>query len=140
MFFVCEIPIACKNEVPKAISLQPSQNESFSCESIEENSTNLLRVLKYKKSKNNQIQKSNQNKYSIGVCVQALRFANYEYSVRMIEWLEMVRILGADKVYIYIHDATKSLKKVLRHYQKMVTVLLFLNIFQINVFVYLGSR
>lgn len=66
-------------------------------------------------------QKATLKKPSIGVCVQAFRFGTYDVSVRLVEWLEMVKLLGADKVYFYVYGATESMMKVLRHYEKEVS-------------------
>ncbi len=127
--------------MPRAVSLQHRQQQSSedaknSCERLEQRPTNVLRVFKYAEQKldnapdhlRNLTENSNEAKRrrSIGVCVQALRFGNLEYSVRMVEWLEMVRILGADKVYLYVHDVSRHLQKVLRHYQQEVCLLLSL--------------
>lgn len=108
--FTCVIPFAYINKVPSTISLQIG----LGCLSIEKNPSNMLKVLNFEKDV------SSKKKLSIGVCVQALRFFNYEYSVRMVEWLEMVKMLGADKVYFYNLEITKSMKKVLKHFEKKV--------------------
>ena len=55
-----------------------------------------------------------------GVCVKAFRNSTYDLSVRLIEWLEMLKIVGADKVYLYKYDAHKNMEKTLDYYSKEV--------------------
>ena len=57
---------------------------------------------------------------SIGVCVQAFRFGTYDVSVRLVEWIEMMRLLGVDKIYFYVYSVNENINKVLSHYQHEV--------------------
>lgn len=110
--FTCDIPTEFGKQVPKAISLQFS---SFpDCNSVKTIPQNILKI----KNNNNKHQLKTKN--SIGVCVIAFRFANIEFSARLIEWLEMVKLFGASQVYFYVHDISKTLLQVLKHYQKQV--------------------
>ncbi len=36
---------------------------------------------------------------------------------RVIEWIELLLILGADKIFLYYYDISASLMSVLRHYE-----------------------
>ena len=105
----CQIPREFTNKVPRVVSLHPYKD----CTDHNEPS-NMLRVI------NNQ-RLTNYTKPSIGVCVQALRFRTYDVSVRLVEWLEMVRLMGGHKVYLYAFGATESLYKVLNHYKNDVS-------------------
>ena len=107
----CPVPKAHVNDVPQAVSLQARG----SCASLETSVSNVLRVIQ------SQRPKPPRHHRSIGVCVQALRFATYDVSVRFVEWLEMVRLMGADKVHLYVYSATENMMKVLRHYEKDVS-------------------
>ena len=40
--------------------------------------------------------------------------------MRLVEWLEMVKLMGADQVYFYVFGATEGMMKVLRHYEAQV--------------------
>ena len=107
--FTCSIPEQYSNQIPQAISIQTSDN----CEKIGTNPGNLLRVIY-------NLPEKKPRKQSIGICVQAFRFGTYDVSVRLVEWLEMVKIMGADQVYFYVYGATENMMKVLHHYKKEV--------------------
>lgn len=110
----CPIPAELQNLIPAAVSLVNSQRGN-QCADLKEPS-NVLRVLNFgSQSKRNLIENK---KPSFGVCVQALRFATYEQSVRLIEWLEWMRLLGANKVYLYVLGLTENLRKVLNSYSE----------------------
>ena len=106
----CPVPKAHGQDVPKAVSLQSRGD----CHHLETSVSNVLRVVQSPKPS------LPRKKRSIGVCVQALRFGTYDVSVRLVEWLELVRLMGADKVHMYLYSATQNMYKVLRHYQKDV--------------------
>ena len=40
-----------------------------------------------------------EKKKKFAVCVKALDFLDVDLSVRLVEWMEMLNILGADKVH-----------------------------------------
>ena len=114
----CQIPSEYSNQIPQAISLLTIGK----CDKINEMPSNVLRVIHNVPNSKQQAAKTNNQitKSSIGICVQAFRFGTYDVSVRLVEWLEMVRLLGADKVYFYVYGATQNMMKVLRHYSKEV--------------------
>lgn len=105
----CDIPKEYSaGLIPQAVSLQTSGN----CGKLPKEPTNILRVLRFTRNP------KHHPKRSIAVCVQALRFSNVEFSVRLVEWLEMIRLLGTDQVYLYAFETTESMAKVLKFYQK----------------------
>ena len=106
----CPVPKELSTLVPQAISLQSTDN----CKQMK---NNVLRVIFEPKLSINQ---QSVSKPSIGICVKAFRYGAYDISVRLIEWLEMVRILGAGKVYFYVFGAMDNLRKLLKHYQQDV--------------------
>ena len=77
----CAIPREYASQVPAAVSLQTAGN----CDAIDDQPTNVLRVIH-----NQPKEKPAAGKANIGVCVQAFRFKTYDFSVRLVEWLEMV--------------------------------------------------
>jgi hypothetical protein len=99
----CDIPKELKDLVPKAISL-------ISTNSCHIELDHNLRVIYNKPAVKKQF----------GVCVQAFRFATFDFSVRLIEWLEILKILGADKIYFYKFGAHENMEKVLDFYTKQV--------------------
>ena len=61
---------------------------------------------------------SNASKRRVGVCVKALETPFNDMSVRLTEWLEAVRSLGADKVFVYWMSLHPNVTKVLAHYER----------------------
>ncbi len=108
----CDIPKEIENLVPKAIALS-------TVNSCDTKLNNYLRVI-YEKPIEKKL---------FGVCVQALRFSTTEYSVRLIEWLELMRILGADKVFLYALSVNENMLKVLNYYSQQVFIIHRIKIF-----------
>lgn len=57
------------------------------------NATNNVRVI-YNHSQDG-------SKKGFAVCVKGLDFLHEDLSVRLVEWIELLHILGADKVFFY---------------------------------------
>ncbi|KAK7081651.1 hypothetical protein SK128_021715 [Halocaridina rubra] len=57
-------------------------------------------------------------KKNFAVCVKGIDFIYSDHSVRVVEWLELLALLGADKVYINILGAHPNYTKVLEYYEK----------------------
>ena len=131
----CDVPKEYASQVPQAMSIQSTSD----CYQMEETPGNVLKVI-YNRRK---AVSTEAKKPSIGVCVQAFRFGKalnwlyvvstlffyknttrftgtYDVSVRLVEWLEMVRIMGAEKVFFYLYGATGNMIRVLNHYVKEV--------------------
>lgn len=51
------------------------------------------------------------------VCTKALNLVNKDFSVRLTEWLEMQKALGAEKVFTYVLSTTVKTLKILEWYQ-----------------------
>ena len=64
--------------------------------------TNNLRVIFSKPAK----------KKPFGVCVKALDFIEEDISARLVEWIELLGILGADKIFIYEYALHPNATKV----------------------------
>ena len=54
-------------------------------------------------------------KGKFAVCVKGMDFPLEDLSVRMVEWLEVLKALGADKIFLYNLDVHPNVKKVLIH-------------------------
>ena len=52
-------------------------------------------------------------KAKFAVCVKGMDFPLDDLSVRMVEWLEVLKALGADKIFLYNLDVHPNVKKVL---------------------------
>ncbi|XP_063547611.1 uncharacterized protein LOC134755065 [Cydia strobilella] len=51
------------------------------------------------------------------VCVKGLDFLHEDLSVRLVEWIELLRLLGADKVFFYEFQVHPNISKVLAYYR-----------------------
>ena len=79
----CKIPQShWKKDPPASVSL---------VENVCDTSTNNLRVIYNKPEK----------KKDFAVCVKGLDFLHEDLSVRLVEWIELIGLLGADKIFFY---------------------------------------
>jgi hypothetical protein len=51
------------------------------------------------------------------VCVKGLDFLYEDLSVRLVEWIELLHLLGADKIFFYQLQVHSNISKVLEHYE-----------------------
>lgn len=56
------------------------------------------------------------------VCVKGLDFLHEDLSVRLVEWIELVRLLGADKIFFYELQVHPNITKVLDYYANLGAV------------------
>lgn len=62
--------------------------------------------------------KNNNNKNTrITVCIKPLNFPNHDISKRLVQWIEMNRILGATSFDIFVEKVHKNVWKVLQWYE-----------------------
>ena len=104
IIITCVIPKEVDSLVPRAVSLI----ETNDCPKKAHNS---LRVI---------YEKPNKTKESFAVCHKALRFSVNDLSLRLIEWLELLRILGVSKVFLYSFGVHLNVERVLNYYKKSV--------------------
>lgn len=52
------------------------------------------------------------------VCVKGLDYPE-DISYKLIEWIELIRLLGADKIHFYILNVHENVAKVLGHYKQV---------------------
>lgn len=57
-------------------------------------------------------------KQQFAVCVKGLDFLHEDLSVRLVEWIELLRLLGANKIFLYELEIHPNISKVLQHYQQ----------------------
>ena len=91
--------------VPRAVSLPTTSD-------YPKKAHNSLRVI---------YEKPNKTRESFAVCHNPLRYSR-DLSLRLIEWLELLRILGVSKVFIYSMSIHKNMERVLNYYQKIVII------------------
>ena len=100
----CPVPKFVSHLIPRAVSLIGQDD----CPDKVENS---LRVI---------YEKPVGERKDFAVCHKALRFSTIDLSFRLIEWIEMQRILGADLVQIYSLGSHPNIEKTLNYYQNQV--------------------
>lgn len=96
----CQIPKSHHGKVPVSVSMVERPCDT---------ATNHLRVL-YDRPK---------AKKGFAVCVKGLDFLHEDLSVRLVEWIELLGILGAEKVFFYELQVHPNISKVLRHYESL---------------------
>lgn len=57
-------------------------------------------------------------KKKFAVCVKGLDFLHEDLSVRLVEWIELLSLLGADKIFFYQLQVHPNITKVLQHYEQ----------------------
>lgn len=95
----CPIPEKHKTKIPQSVSLVEKECDTAS---------NNLRVI-YNPVK---------ERKDFAVCVKGLDFLHDDLSVRLIEWIELLNILGADKIHFYVLQIHPNISKVLDYYEK----------------------
>lgn len=58
------------------------------------------------------------------VCVKGLDFLQQDLSTRLVEWIELLGLLGADKIFLYELEVHPNISKVLNYYQKTGKIVL----------------
>ncbi|XP_015518279.1 uncharacterized protein [Neodiprion pinetum] len=96
----CRVPQSHHKQVPASVSLVPK-----ACDTA----TNNLRVIYNKPPE----------KKDFAVCVKGLDFLHEDLSVRLVEWIEMITLLGADKIFFYELQVHPNISKVLNYYEKL---------------------
>lgn len=71
--------------------------------------TNNLKVIYNKPNK----------KKDFAVCVKGLDFLHEDLSVRLVEWIELIGLLGADKIFFYELQVHPNISKVLQYYEQL---------------------
>lgn len=80
------------------------------------NATNNLNILHQNRVKNSP--KRIIPKKSFGVCVKALSFRGIKLRNRLIEWIESLRLLGAERIFFYEYFVDSDIKKMLSYYER----------------------
>lgn len=96
----CQIPKGFRDKIPESVSLVEKPCDT---------STTNLRII-YNRPPDGK-------KDDFAVCVKGLDFLHEDLSVRLVEWLELLFLLGADKVYLYDLEIHPNISKVLKYYE-----------------------
>lgn len=98
----CRIPIQYHGVVPDSVSIVENKCDL---------ATNNLRVI-YNRPPDGK-------KKNFAVCVKGLDLPYSDLSVRLVEWFEMLDILGADKIFVYELHVHPNISKVFKHYERI---------------------
>ena len=91
----CPLPGQHKYRIPSSVSLVVQKCNK---------ATNNLIV-------NNKVPTPEEPKMSIGICVKSLTIVD-DISAQLVEWIETVKKLGANKIFFYILDVHPNISKV----------------------------
>ena len=107
VLLTCDVPKEIDTYIPKAVELKAKTN-------CKEERSNTLRVI-YNEPENGVVQE-------FGICVRSFYMYHQDWSLRTLEWLEMMKILGAKKVFFYSFALHPNMKRVINYYKKMVNI------------------
>jgi hypothetical protein len=99
----CPVPAEYSKRVPILVSLVEEKCDI---------ATNSFRVVFNKPNK------ATEKKGRIAVCVKMTDFYHSDESARIVEWIELLGILGAEKIYFSTLHVHKNLTKVFEYYEK----------------------
>lgn len=63
-------------------------------------------------------QRANKTKKRFGVCTKQTILENREYTPKFVEWVELLRILGAEKIHIVVKFVHSDMQEVLNYYEE----------------------
>merc|ERR1719309_936731 len=96
----CQLPKSHWGKVPSSVSIVENPCDT---------ATSNLRVIYNKPAEG-------EEKKKFAVCVKGLDFPDDDLSVRLMEWIELLTTLGADKIFLYNLEVHPNVTKVLEHY------------------------
>ncbi|XP_055389134.1 uncharacterized protein LOC129618425 [Condylostylus longicornis] len=97
----CRLPKPFYGVVPSSVSIVEDKCAT---------ATNNLRVL-YNRP-------DDDKKKNFAICVKGLDFLYDDMSTRLVEWIELLSILGADKIFFYQLQIHPNISKVLEYYER----------------------
>ena len=89
----CDLPSSHLNSTPISVSLVEEHCET---------PTNFLNIIFDPPAE----------KKEFAVCVKGMGFPTEDLSARMVEWIEVLRALGADKIFLYNYEVHPNVTKV----------------------------
>ena len=100
----CSLPKSHKDKIPMSVSLVEKPCDT---------ATNHLKVIYDKPKDKNNTDKGKKKRFA--VCSKGHTFPNVDKSVKLVEWIEVLRSLGAN-VFIYHFNMHPNISKVLDYY------------------------
>lgn len=97
----CPVPEHRLDPIPDSVSLQATSK----------NDNNLTNIMKVEKNKS-------ESKEKFVVCMKGMDFLHEDMSTRLIEWIELVKILGSNHVFLYELEIHPNMRTVVNHYVK----------------------
>ena len=85
----------------------PAEIDVSCCQKVE----NILKI--------HQINGNDANEVQFTVCVKGMDFASIDLTYRLTEWLEVLKVLGADKVVMYEYANHPNVQKLLTYYESI---------------------
>ena len=98
----CYIPQYKHDHVPRAVSIIESEAKKITC-----NPSNYLKVVHNSKKE--------QDKKTFAVCVRGLYILE-DISLRLMEWIELVKLMGANQIFFYGLHMPAKVEELLNHY------------------------
>ncbi|XP_067005571.2 uncharacterized protein [Anabrus simplex] len=62
------------------------------------------------------IKPASTSRRNFAVCVKGLNFVDQDISVRLVEWIELNMLFGADRFFIYVYSVHPNIQRVLDYY------------------------
>ena len=97
------------SKIPRLVSLSFSDTRDSVNDTIHSIDSNILSI----------IDESIDNKSKFAICFKWMDFYDQDLSVRLIEWLEMVKILGASHIFLNILSTHPSIRRVIKYYESI---------------------
>ena len=66
-----------------------------------------------------------ERKKPFAVCCKGSYFPKVDLSLRLVEWIEVQRALGADKITLPILEVHPNMMKAVNSYHRLITLLMF---------------
>lgn len=65
------------------------------------------------------LHREGEKKKKFGVCVKGLSFPTDDLTLKIMEWIEVLKSLGVDKIFMYDLAIHPNVKKLLNYYTKV---------------------
>ena len=104
-FITCLNPFAYQNLIPSSVSVVESKCDK---------PINNFPIIQ-------NLPKSNEKK-PLAVCLKLLNYTNFDNEMMVIEWIEIMLVLGVDKIIVSAIDIHPKIFRILKYYESVVKV------------------